>query len=298
MNDPNDGPVVKKRKPWLAVLLSLLAPGLGQLYNGQWLKALIAAVATMLLLFGGGVLLLGSFAGLLVLLGAIVAWRIAVIADAFVMARMRDACAPKWYNALIVYMAFFMACSIGGVAARWSLIVTHYEMYRVPSETMSPTIMSGDGIVVGKRSVRDIYRNELLVFRSPYDRKALVKRCVAVAGDTVEIRHKQLWVNGENAEGNFAHHTDQQEASMPLDVLLSCPPQIAWERGSFRRDLWRRDNFGPVVVPDGHLFMLGDNRDNSYDSRFWGPVDRTAVIGKPLYIYFSNDIKRIGMTLR
>jgi len=121
-----------------------------------------------------------------------------------------------------------------------------------------------------------------------YTPLALIKRCVAVAGDTVEYRSKQLYVNGQLQEEPYARHTDAR-------MLGGLPGlndfQRRWEeRSFFRTELspYVRDQFGPVVVPPGCIFVMGDNRDNSEDARFFGPLELRHVRGKPLVIYMST----------
>lgn len=117
-----------------------------------------------------------------------------------------------------------------------------------------------------------------------------VKRCVAVAGDTVEYRDKKLYINGRLQSEPYAVHKDYRR--LPG---LNPPPanyQQLWEQDRFYRtelSPYVRDNFGPVVVPPGHIFCMGDNRDNSEDSRFWGPLPLEYLRGKPLVLYFSSS---------
>ncbi|HTW92848.1 MAG TPA: signal peptidase I [bacterium] len=125
-----------------------------------------------------------------------------------------------------------------------------------------------------------------------YVPRNFIKRCIAVAGDTVEYRNKELYVNGRLQAEPYAVHTD----SRTLPGFEPTPPQAdfqrAWEeRGFYESDYsaYVRDQFGPVVVPAGHVFAMGDNRDNSEDARFWGPLDLRYLRGKPLVIYFSSD---------
>jgi signal peptidase I len=156
------------------------------------------------------------------------------------------------------------------------------QAFKIPSGSMLPTLQIGDHILVNKfiYGLRLPYpfertlvewgqpqRGDVIVFVYPKDpSKDFIKRVVAVPGDTVEIRHKQLYVNGVKMDDPHATFADgAQEIPGP------------------------RDNFGPVTVPEGKLFVMGDNRDRSHDGRFWGFVDRGAVKGKAFLIYWSWD---------
>ncbi|OYD15625.1 signal peptidase I [candidate division WOR-3 bacterium JGI_Cruoil_03_51_56] len=117
-----------------------------------------------------------------------------------------------------------------------------------------------------------------------------IKRCVAVAGDTVEYKDKQLYVNGKLQFEPYAIHTDIYRMLPGLDPP---PPdfQRSWEERRFYQSAlsrYIRDQFGPIVVPEGHIFCMGDNRDNSADARFWGPLDLRYIKGKPLVLYMSS----------
>jgi signal peptidase I len=110
-------------------------------------------------------------------------------------------------------------------------------------------------------------RDDIVVFVSPVDKKTdLIKRVIAVEGDTVEIRDKHVFVNGEPRADSHAYFSDPH-------VNKSGP----------------RDNWGPMVVPDGKFFVLGDNRDRSYDSRFWGFANIADIKGKATFVYWSRD---------
>lgn len=149
----------------------------------------------------------------------------------------------------------------------------------VPSESMSPTILVGDHFFLDKLAFpanypsaiekylpnRTIERGEILAFWSPEDPDIrLVKRVVGLPGETLEIRNRVVYINGQKLNEPYVVHTD--------------PRQFA-----------RRDNFGPVTIPPDNFFMMGDNRDNSNDSRFWGFAPRKSLIGTPLFIYWSYD---------
>lgn len=156
------------------------------------------------------------------------------------------------------------------------------QAFKIPSGSMEPTLDVGDHLMVNKFiyglrlpwlnwlvvPVTKPGRGNVIVFIYPLDpSKDFIKRVIGVAGDTVEVRDKRVKVNGVFIKDESAWFDPGSQA-----ILLS-----------------PRDNFGPVVVPPGKLFVMGDNRDHSYDSRFWGFVDLSAVRGKAFIIYWSWD---------
>ena len=158
-----------------------------------------------------------------------------------------------------------------------------FRAFVVPSNSMDPTLQVGDHLVVNRfihRSGsllpfhREVGHGDVVVFRFPNDRsKVLVKRCVAIAGDTVAIRDKDLLINGEPVPSLQAVFRDPH--TYPRSRFLD---------GRLRD----RDNFGPLTVPEGAIFVLGDNRDVSFDSRFWGTVTLDRMIGSARLIYWSR----------
>jgi signal peptidase I len=165
------------------------------------------------------------------------------------------------------------------------------QAFKIPSGSMLPTLLIGDHLLVNKfiYGVREPFTgkllisvgkpvpNDVIVFRYPQDPKLdYIKRVIGIGGDTIEGRDKVLYVNGEPFADKHGVHTDE----------------MVVERG-----LSPRDNFGPIVVPAGKVFVMGDNRDNSYDSRFWGFVDEKAILGKALIIYWSWDVEKPLLSL-
>ncbi|GAB4389249.1 MAG: signal peptidase I [Thermodesulfovibrionales bacterium] len=166
------------------------------------------------------------------------------------------------------------------------------QAFKIPTGSMEPTLLVGDHILVNKFiygirvpfSDRKVFalsrpeRGDIVVFKFPEDpERDFIKRIVAVGGDVIEERDKVLYVNGEPVVEPYARHTDRDVRPPGMDP---------------------RDNFGPVVVPEGKYFMMGDNRDQSYDSRFWGFVDASAIKGEALIIYWSwngkDHMPRLG----
>jgi signal peptidase I len=157
------------------------------------------------------------------------------------------------------------------------------QAFKIPSGSMKQTLLIGDHILVNKfiYGVKIPYlhktiipietpqRGDIIVFKFPLDpSKDFIKRVIGIGGDVVESRDKQLFVNHKPLTHDHGFYTD---------------PHII--PGNIRP----RDNFGPITVPENSLFMMGDNRDESFDSRFWGFVDLKAVDGNAFIIYWSWD---------
>jgi len=163
------------------------------------------------------------------------------------------------------------------------------QAFEIPTGSMIPKLLIGDFLLVNKMAYsrptnvleriimpdRPIGRKDIVVFRWPGDMKTdYVKRVIGLPGDKVEIRARQLFVNDQAVDEPYkVHKTGELQGS----------------EGGFRYDLAIQDNYGPIVVPPANLFVLGDNRDDSADSRSWGFVPLRYVKGRPWLIYFSYD---------
>jgi signal peptidase I len=163
------------------------------------------------------------------------------------------------------------------------------QAFKIPSGSMLHTLEIGDHILVNKFiygvkipfsgktliPVKDPKRGDIIVFKYPKDpSKDYIKRVIGLAGDTIEVRRKRLFVNGKPARYEQAIHVD------PRVLSAADAP---------------RDFFGPIKVPENSLFVMGDNRDQSSDSRFWGFVDLDEVKGKAFIIYWSWDKNNFGV---
>jgi signal peptidase I len=173
------------------------------------------------------------------------------------------------------------------------------QAFQIPSESMENTLLIGDYLLVDKVRFGDggvwgriepysrIQRGDIIVFRYPIrPSQHFVKRVVALPGDRVRLVNKQVWVNGQLADGKYAIFKSRMRDSFrddfPRSGILS--PNVDAKWWLQMRKLVDR---GELIVPDGHYFVLGDNRDESLDSRYWGFVPRENVIGRPLLIYLS-----------
>lgn len=160
------------------------------------------------------------------------------------------------------------------------------QAFKIPSGSMTPTLLVGDHILVnkflygtkipfsGKRvfMFKKPERGDIIVFKYPENpSKDFIKRVVAAEGDVIESKNKMVHVNGNKVNEPYAQHTDSSMRPMGIEP---------------------RDNFGPVIVPKNKYFVMGDNRDQSYDSRYWGYVDIKDVKGKALILYWSWDSEK------
>ncbi len=161
------------------------------------------------------------------------------------------------------------------------------KTFYIPSGSMEDTLLIGDHLFVnryifGPRPTaleqkllpgRDVRRGDILIFRSPETPKMdLVKRCIGLPGDEIRMVDKRLFLNGEEVDdATYAIHRDRRIQTATRRYGLD----------------FLRDNWGPLLVPEDHLFCLGDNRDESYDSRAWGPVPLSLVKGRAAMVYWS-----------
>ncbi|MBN21368.1 MAG: signal peptidase I [Bdellovibrionaceae bacterium] len=177
------------------------------------------------------------------------------------------------------------------------------EAFKIPSGSMIPTLFVGDHIFVNKMAygikvpfvdwIQDkpiyLYKNEgpkrgeVIVFKFPGDRSLYyIKRVIGVPGDVVELKNKDLYINGVAIERTFVKKEGKyhfyHEKLGEQEALIQIEPGNLFDQ---------KDNFGPVTVPENQYFVMGDNRDGSYDSRFWGFVPMDDVRGKALFIWMS-----------
>lgn len=267
-------------RPWVAGLLSLLFPGLGHLYAGGYKYAISlmcsSIVISILLLL---VLVHWDANPFNVVLPIAIGFffPIAAIVSAVRQARTYHSLPekPSRPKTRSIYIGFAVALW----AVEYFLVPgsSIYHSFSIPTSAMESTVRVGDVIIADLHAYNDNapLQGDIVVFLFPGDQSTIyLKRCIAVGGDVVEVNQKQVFVNGERVtEAKTIQHIDPE-----IDA--------------------RRDNFGPYRVPKDSYFMMGDNRDDSYDSRYWGPVPKRLVLGRVVRVVWSDHTERIGLTLK
>ncbi len=193
-----------------------------------------------------------------------------------------------WTKSLLVAFVLFLLVRSVGV-----------EAFKIPTSSMERTLLVGDFLLVNKAvygarvpgtdlrlpRFAEPQRGDVIVFNPPHEPdKNYVKRLVGLAGDTLEMRDKRLYLNGAPVYEPYAQHIDRRGDTEHTGMRWQSNHLIASSPSRYRPT---RDNWGPIVVPRDRYFVLGDNRDNSEDSRYWGFVRRDAIRGRPWFVYYS-----------
>jgi signal peptidase I len=161
------------------------------------------------------------------------------------------------------------------------------QAFKIPTGSMEKNLLIGDHLLVNKfvfaptmsglermlLPIDPVRRGDILVFKYPQDpERDFIKRVIGLPGETLEVRNKKVFINGKPLNEPYVHFLFPPEERAPGDVKF---------------DLSEKSDYGPVTVPERHYFMMGDNRDNSEDSRYWGFMPADYIKGKALFVYFS-----------
>ena len=270
----------QKRVPIIALLLSLLTPGLGQMYNGQLKRATVfylsGLLLTIILSLSG---LFSNFYGTILCLAILVGYMILVMLGALLNAMKLQMITTRKYNRWYFYVLIILTQAFL-INPYVKSVIIPIKAYRMPAGSMAPALLVGDYLVVNKKYYHNEKpkRGDIIVFPFPKETsKDYVKRVIGLPGEKLEIRNNNVFINNQLIEEPYVEIT---EASTPS------------AKESPKAD------FEPIVVPPDNFFVLGDDRDHSYDSRHWGFVDISALKGKALYIYWARDKDRIGMEIK
>jgi signal peptidase I len=241
----------------------------------QWKTACLIAGASVV--FGGASTFLGhaetilglnpTVAVALQILTGVASWVLPIIW----LKKVLDIRLMRSFGILVIYVIFSV---IVASCVAFAVRTFAFHAFKISSGAMLPTLQVGDHLLSNKYVYRfsKPSRGEVIIFKYPQDRsKYFIMRVIAEGGDSIEIHDKQVLLNGEPIDDPWGRHVD------PLII----PSGDDQEK--------KRDNFGPVSVPEGSYFVMGDNRDRSYDSRFWGYVKREDIKAKAFVMYWSED---------
>jgi len=301
-----------KRHIWMAAMFSLIMPGLGQVYCGKLKRGLvlnflnILPLPLILFLFDFSTAPITIPITLFLILAGGIVQLIAICDSAYIAKCVGTNYQLKDYNSSLVYILFILIVSAGSIGSGLYLRDQACEAFRVPAASCYPNIVPNDRIIANKSVYKSIdpQRGDLVVFLNPANRQVnFIKRVVAVAGDTVEIKDDQLYVNDEKLQRRKLPQSTLDNIRIeirgkPLDgeifeeingnakykIILAKLPH---DKMSL--------NFAKITVPDHHCFVLGDNRNLSYDSRNFGPVLLATIKGRADYLYYpAKDWSRFG----
>ena len=264
----------KARKPWLAVLLTILTIGLGHLYSGYVKRGFFLFLGAHLL-----IVLVFSLAAFIPPYGAIVATSAAIVfpvfcyIDAYRSAKnRRENYELQRYNRWYYYLIIICVYGFITQPTLESLAKSNFsQAFKIPSGAMLDTMKIGDHIMCNKITYKfnEPKRGDIVIF--PYPKTpsvSYVKRVIGLGGESIEIREKEVFINGNPLKEEYTIYASGK------NLAASFGP---------------RDNLGSIDIPTDAVFVMGDNRDNSHDSRFWGFVPKSSISGKVTFIYWSWD---------
>ena len=292
----------KKRRWWLAVILSFFMPGLGQVYCGRFSRGVGFFCAY--LVYESIVLLLVSFlppAYIIVVPSLITAGYVIPVfgmIDSFLLAKRTGTDYElKAYNRWYVYPVLMAIVVLVGIGAALAFRSTVMEAFKINTNSCYPTLIPEDRVLVKKLVyIRgEPERGDMVVFRSLGDKLPYAKRVVAVAGDIVEMKDDELYVNGQKLMRKHVRRETLTDST--LEDSAARLPELEgniWleTNGQGRYEIFllgispkKQRNIEKVEVPEKHVFVLGDNRSLSLDSRHFGPIGLDSIIGRADYTY-------------
>jgi len=261
------------RKWWNAALLSIFMPGLGHIYNGQTKRGLLIWLL-MVPVHSASLLLTVRFS-FIGFLAIILLYHLAVIANSILVARRNSECyAPNKFNKWYAYIGIYVLAAVLSSVILLYARVNIAQAYKVVSSGMEDTILKGDHVLVDKTvDTKKIIRGNIVIFEHPEDaNKSNISRVIGLPGDVIEGKAKKIYINGKLYKPDFEIHKEEEFIPSTFNP---------------------RDSFGPITVPENSYFMMGDNRDRSYDSRFFRFITREKIMGMVKLIYWSWDVDKL-----
>lgn len=289
-----------RRRPWVAALLSLALPGLGHLYAGNPGGALAAyglSLAALLAMVVAWLSLPGPPFNLLVATLALLLIFVGIPLHAALRAQQaQPGYVLRPYNRWYVYLVLVLIVNMVAAPQLHDYLKSKVlEPFRIPSDSMAPTLLVGDFVYLTKSAAarRDVRLGAVVVFESVEEPGLEVtKRVSGLLGDTIAMKVGLLYRNGQPLKEPYAIHQETTRSEDPVQRAKMRSWQLSHlalaDGADYAPDL---QDWGPLVVPPDSFFALGDNRDASYDSRYYGFVPMDRVLGRPRVIYLSYDAR-------
>jgi signal peptidase I len=259
-------------------MLSLITPGLGQLYNAQHGKAALFYACALLFyptISLSSIML--HFNGMLLLLVLVICFLALMLFDAAYSAYRLQRVKLRIYHRSEVYLGILLIHLFAVAPLMESVLFPRpIKAYKISSAAMEPAVEEGDRIIASLRhyAAYSPRRGDIVVFTFPKDpSKDFIKRIIGLPGEEIEIQEGKVRINRQVFPYPWRTHP------VPVNVR-------------------EQETFGPVIIPAGKYFVMGDNREHSYDSHSWGLVDASHIKGKALYIYWARDKARIGKEIQ
>ena len=291
---------ISPRKAILAFFLSILAPGLGQLYNGHLKKALFFSLG--ILIYSISINVFGfkiHFWTFAISLAILVMLRLLITIEATLTAykskEYRLKGYNKWHIYLLLVMIWYFAVFVGESISN----KTRYQLFTVSSDSGYPNIFAGDYVLgdFGIYNSQEPAYGDLVVFSMP-DGMNYVYRIIGMPNDTLNIENQLVRYNNKELPSKLTSTLFYEGCEME-EFIEILPNGVEYKLIRRKTPLFQENNaFKGIIVPNNSYFLLGDNRDFSADSRFIGFVQREQIQGKLLSIYFSKDLKRINIKLQ
>ncbi len=194
---------------------------------------------------------------------------------------------PKWFRELLIVVLVVLFIRAFLVQA-----------YNIPSGSMKPTLLVGDFILVNKLvyKLSEPQRGDIVVFKWPVNPQIdFIKRIVGMPGDTLEIRGERVFINGQEVPLKLVEEF-QEDGNTKLIYEETLPNGVKNKIALYQNPFLPRKDVYYAKIPEGYYFVMGDNRDNSEDSRYWGLLPRENIVGKAFVVYFSGDIPPLEST--
>lgn len=293
-NSLNETVKVHKKSKLLSILFSLISPGVGHIYVGKINKGLILWALTqvfVILLLGG--FLAGSALSFLSMIALYFLWVSFLMANSVLEIKKTQNPALKIYSKWYFCLIFIFLTSL-----IQNFIPRNYETFYIPTSAMEPTLINGDYIFAEYSS--EIERGEVVVFKYPKDPNiSYVKRIIGLPGDIIRIEGHIVYVNNQEVLMNKVETSDVKKLmnekfhEYDLELYNVTTGKTSHQIVLVKNNELARD-FPETKVPPNQYFVMGDNRDFSSDSRYWGFVPRDLIFARPKFIYFTKKLSHLA----